>query len=143
MMDDSLRAAYLAARYLVAVDGDRITLEIGRPAPDLDKILIARSVESAAFVTAWNPHSTWHARDDNLVLGSRLATAVEQLGLAALPVTTTADDPRWVEHGLLILGIFEPRARRLGEQFAQNAIVMVDRGAAPRLIDLVSKDATW
>lgn len=138
MIDAALRHAYLTTRYDVAVGDSRITLEIGRPAPALDRLLIASSVAGAAFVTAWNPRSVWLSQADNLRRADALAAAVATLGLDALPVTTVVDDPRWIEQGLLILGISETQARRLGAQFAQNAIVIVTRGGVPELIELVS-----
>lgn len=141
MIDDALRDAYRAARYIVSVGDACITLEIDRPSSDLDLLLADRAVATAAFVTAWNPRRVWRQEAENRLRASDLATTVQSLGLNALPVTTTAEDPRWVEHGLLILGISETQARDLGEQFAQNAIVMMARGDAPRLIERVSRDA--
>lgn len=138
MIDESLRQAYLATDYILAVGAVSIRLNIGRDAPELDRLLTARSVDTAAFVTAWNPRSAWLPVAENLLLAARLAAAVEECGFQSLPVTTTADDPRWIEQGLFILGISEEAARRLGRDFDQNAIVMVNRGSPPRLIDLVS-----
>ena len=141
MIDDALRNAYRAARYVVSVGDSYITLEIDRPSPELDLLLAGCDVAAAAFVTAWNPGSVWFPEAENRLRANDLAAAVQNLGLKALPVTTTADDPRWVEQGLLILGISTTQARDLGEQFGQNAIVTVTRGDAPRLIERVSRDA--
>lgn len=140
MIDAALRRAYLATRYVVTDGENRAPIEIGVATPELDRLLAARSVATAAFVTAWNPRSDLLAPAENLRRASELTLAVQALGLDALPVATTAEDARWIEHGLLILGISQTRACSLGRRFGQNAIVMVSRGTAPRLIELVSPD---
>ncbi len=137
MIDEALRSAYLATRYVVTIGADRIELRIGRRAPELDHYLAGKSVATAAFVTAWNPRSERLSDEENCRRARNLAAAVAALNRQALPVVTAADDPSWVEHGLLILGVSESEARALGERFAQHAIVMVERGGTPRLIELV------
>ena len=141
MIDKALREAYLATRYVVTIGVDRVELRIGRPAPELDRYLVAGSIATAAFVTAWNPRSERLSEAENLLRSQELATTVAALGLQALPVVTAADDPQWIEHGLLILDISEAQARALGDRFGQNAIVMLERGGAPRLVELVSPGA--
>ncbi len=141
MIDAALRDAYLATGYVVTIGMDRIELRIGQPAPELDRHLAAGSIATAAFVTAWNPRSERLSEAENLLRGHDLATAVAALGLQALPVVTAADDPEWIEHGLLIFDTSEAQARALGDRFGQNAIVMLELGGAPQLIELVSPGA--
>jgi Protein of unknown function (DUF3293) len=141
MIDPILRDAYLATRYVVMLDGRELALKIGEPSPELDRIMTARAVTMAAFVTAWNPCSERLPVAENLARSEALAAAVRDTGLETLPVVAGADDPDWTEHGLLILGADATLASRLGRRFAQNAVVTVARGEAPQLVVLVSPDA--
>ena len=138
MIDPTLRRLYLDTRYRIAFGRQELTLKIGEASPELDDILGQWSVERAAIVTAWNPRSQWLPRDENLKRGSALLTLVREMGLETLPVVASLDDPYWTEHGLFILGADEALACELGRQFAQNAVVLVRRGEALRLQEIVS-----
>jgi uncharacterized protein len=122
--------AYQHAAYAL-VDGGAV-LRIGAHDPALDRLLDEHGVASAAFVTAANPRGvpTSHA-------ANRAAMAELEAALAYPFLASEGRDPggRWIaEPSVLVLGIPRAEAEALGRRFAQNAIVYVERGAAPELV---------
>ncbi len=54
----------------------------------------------------------------------------------ALPHSGVGDDPAWpAEEGLFIVDLDEAAARALAHAYGQNAIVWVERGSVPRLVE--------
>ncbi|HYT48130.1 MAG TPA: DUF3293 domain-containing protein, partial [Burkholderiales bacterium] len=98
-------------------------------------LLEAEGAATAAYITAANP------------LGERRSKARNALGVGALEDLIAASgyprlagegrDPegRWpAEPSLLVIGIYREHAAALGRLFGQNAIVFVEKGAAPELV---------
>lgn len=141
MIDDALRAAYRATRFVVTCEGDEIVLRVDQPNPALDALLAARGVTQGAIITAWNPRSQWSPPAENEARGRELAATVAKRGLASLPSIARGDEARWTEPGLLVLGIAPEDAAALGRDVEQNAVVTVTRGEPPRLVWCVSPDA--
>ena len=126
--------AYRNADYVVFAEPD-IVLRIGEPSPRLDALLEADGAATAAYLTAANP------------LGERRSSARNALGVGALDDLLAAAgyprlggegrDPegRWpAEPSVLVIGIYREHAAALGRLFGQNAIVFVEKGAAPELV---------
>ncbi len=129
-----LLAAYQDADYVVFGDPD-IVLRVGEPSPRLDALLEAEGAATAAYITAANP------------LGERRSKARNALGVAALEDLIAASgyprlagegrdsEGRWpAEPSVLVIGIYREHAAALGRLFGQNAIVFVEKGAAPELV---------
>ena len=71
-----LAAAYAAARYAVALDGDAIALHVGQPATDLEAYWpLARY----GFVTAWNPASVPQSDAANEAANAQLVARLDAL----------------------------------------------------------------
>ena len=110
-------AAYRASEYRVFAQPE-LVLRIGEP--------------SAAFLTAANPHSERRPAAENLAALERLAQDASAWRI--LRGEGRSADGRWREPSLLVLGIEREHARALGRRYGQNAIVFVERGAAPELV---------
>lgn len=128
---------YLLTEYRV----DRppqLTLRIGEVCDELKSIYTHRDIQSAAFITAFNPYGQSLTDEAN---DRRHAALEERVALAGHPTLVGAGhgrDPAWMpEKSLLILGITLESARDLGDALEQNAIVFVRQDAIPRLILLV------
>jgi len=129
-----LEAAYRSARYRVDAPEGRFELEIGAPAPALDRLLAAARSHRWVYLTAVNPASIRLEEEENRRRLSRLDAEIARRGWPAYP--GTAVDPRgsWPdEPSRLVLGPDEATARELARRFGQNAFVAGERGGAPRL----------
>ena len=93
-----------------------------------------------AFVTAWNPHSVSQPRDENDRRQAQLRRAVSRY--TVLPGEGIGPDGSWEpEESLMVLGISESEAVRLGREFGQLAIVAGKRGEPSRLVSCVTPHA--
>lgn len=131
LLSPELIAAYEQAEYAVF---DRFVLKIGRRSPALDALLEAHGATSAAFITAANPRGERRSEEDN-----RAALAELEASLAYPFYRGEGRDPdgKWpAEPSLLVLGIARGEAEALGRACRQNAIVFIEKGAAPELVML-------
>ena len=136
-MIDDLVAAYRGTRYAVfGPDGGTLAEAlIDRHVPEIDALLDAHGARSGVFVTAWNPRSEPTQDEVNADAHARMAMALAGDGLAALPHAGFGEDPSWrAEHGFFVLDLSEEKAVELAVAYAQNAIVVVERGGAARLV---------
>ena len=124
-------AAYRASEYRVSVQPE-LVLRIGEPSAALDALLEASAAAGAAFLTAANPHSEPRPAAENRAALERLAQDVSawQVRLGE----GRSADGRWREPSLLVIGIDREQAQALGRRYGQNAIVFIDKGAAPELV---------
>jgi hypothetical protein len=134
--DPNLTTAYLSARYSVEV-GPRRSLEIrcGERSAEVDRLLERHGFQHWAFVTACNPRSRRLDDDENAARMRRLRATLETAGHVILPGLGAARDGSWPEEqSLLVLGMPEAEAVRLGADFGQHAIVVGRRGEPARLV---------
>jgi putative PIN family toxin of toxin-antitoxin system len=121
--------AYENAVY--AVEGGPL-LRIGEKSAALERLLESRGVESAAFVTAANPRGEPRSHAAN---EAAMAALRATLRWPHLPGEGRDPEARWAaEPSALVLGIPREEAEALGRLLAQNAIVFVEKGAAPELV---------
>ena len=124
-----LISAYENALY--AVEGG-LVLRIGEKSAALELLLESRGVKSAAFVTAANPRGEPRSHAANV---AAMAALRESLQWPHLPGEGRDPEGRWVaEPSVLLLGIARADAEALGRRLEQNAIVFVEKGAAPELV---------
>ena len=91
---------------------------------------------SGAFVTGWNPRSRPASAAENEAAAAALTDEIRARGLRALPHLGVGDDPAWPpEEGWFVLDLDETAARTLAAAHEQNALVWVERGAPPRLVE--------
>ena len=94
-------------------------------------------VNSAAYITAWNPYGELLSKEENQARNKLLKN---ELNLRSLKfIDGFGQDPmgQWAgEDSFLVLGISLEASKKLGAQFEQNAIVWSDKDALPKLIHL-------
>ncbi|SAK40710.1 Nitrile hydratase beta subunit [Caballeronia glebae] len=126
--------AYHTATYRIEARPD-IDMKIGVANGAVASLLAAHGVESAVFVTAFNPFGHVLAPDENAARQRALIERVGQMGLRALPGAGFDPKEVWVaEASLLALGATRAAADALMTEFEQNAIVYVDRAGVPQLL---------
>jgi hypothetical protein len=92
-------------------------------------------VDSAGYLTAWNPLSKPQARAQNDAANAWLIAELERLGCRCLHGYGAGSDTAWEpEASVLALGLGLPQARELGKRYGQNAVVFAGADAVPQLV---------
>jgi hypothetical protein len=130
-LDEALRQKYLDTDYIVS-DDPPLLMRIGVQSDDLRVLLGSMGVESAAFITAWNPHSEQLTDDENDDRQGVLLTDIEKLRLNYLVGYSQRDDLQ--EYSYLVLGIDKDQATSMATRFEQNAYVWIGPAGIPELI---------
>lgn len=110
-------------------------LNIGKVSEELKFLFKQNNVFSAAFITAWNPYSKSLSEDENNSRNELLKRELITHSLKFLDGFGQDPAGEWAgEDSFLVLGIGLEAAKKLGNQFEQNAIVWLDEDAVPKLI---------
>ncbi len=130
MIEAHLASAYRNTTYRVFFPDEAVDIRIGEHQPRLDELL---GGQSWAFVSAENPGS--RQSGDNAERHGRL---VERLkGFECYSGLGIPDEGDWPpEKSLLVSGISEQEAIKIGREFGQNAILCGDRSTPARLVQL-------
>ena len=119
---------YLAAEYVVHMQGEDIVMKIGDLAP------AALGSHTWSLMTAQNPYSRPLCDRDNQALQQRLAQLLAVHNYRTLPATGRSTDGQWQEASLLVMNISRDLARTLGSRFRQNAVVFAEAGGPVELL---------
>lgn len=126
-----LLQAYLETGYIVS-DDPPLLLTIGEPSDDARILLASFGVQTAAFITAWNPGSQLLSEEENEERQLRLLDEIEKRRLNYLLGSGERAD--WREYSYFVLGIAHEDADQLARQFQQNAYVWLDEKGIPELV---------
>jgi hypothetical protein len=113
-----------------------LVLKIGEPSRRLDALLEHEGATTAAFVTAANPRSEKRSAAENAAALALLDQVIAAAGYPWRAGEGREPDGDWREPSRLVMGIYRKNAEALGRLFGQNAIVFVEKGAAPELLVL-------
>ncbi|WP_061167835.1 nitrile hydratase accessory protein [Caballeronia hypogeia] len=125
--------AYNVAIYRIAGQPD-IDMMVGVANDAVAAMLARHAVESAVFVTAFNPFSQELSPEENAERQRALMLRIEALGLRALPGEGMNAARTWIEASYLVLGATLEIADALMIEFGQNAVVHIGRDGLPRLL---------
>jgi len=129
-----LISAYELTNFHVQATPD-FTLNVGKFSEDLKNIFRQNSLGSATFITAWNPLSKQLSDEENRFRNDMLKKELITRSLNFLDGFGQDPAGKWAgENSFLVLGISLEAAKKLGDQFEQNAIVWSDSDAIPQLI---------
>lgn len=127
--------AYERTRFCVDDGARRVCFLAGSASAKLDALLRRHCQSTWAFITAWNPSSIPLSRAENDERQAELRRLLAEEGYATLSGEGIGEDPAWEpEESLLVMGIKEAAAVRLGRRFGQLAIVVGRRGSRSRLV---------
>lgn len=135
MSSRGLIEAYENADYFVFAE-PQFVLKIGEPSARLDALLEEEGATTAAFVTAANPRSEKKSAAENAAALALLDQVIAAAGYPWRAGEGREPDGSWREPSRLVIGIYRENAAALGRLFGQNAIVFVEKGAAPELVVL-------
>jgi hypothetical protein len=133
LISEQLLAAWMATEYRIFIGAETLVMRIDHRNADLGGLLDAAGVESAAFVTAWNPRSTVVSDEANGRAQEALIGKLETAGLGWWPGAGIDPASGHAEDSFLILGIGAEEAEALAGAFGQDAIVLVGRDCVPKL----------
>ena len=126
--------AYRATNFTV-LEPHSLTLRVGQYSAELAELFKEMDVSSAGYLTAWNPFSAEASNVDNASAQRQLFRQLSLEGfttLNAMGVDPCGDWPG--EESVFVPGISLDRAKLLGSEFGQNAIVWAGSDAVPQLI---------
>ena len=135
MIPEDLIEAYESADYVVFAEPE-LVLKIGEPSARLDALLQSEQSSTAAFVTAANPRSEKKSAAENAAALAVLDQVIAAAGYPWRAGEGREPDGSWREPSRLVIGIYRENAEALGRLFGQNAVVFVEKGAAPELLVL-------
>ena len=130
-LDTDLLQAYRETDYFVS-DDPPLMLNIDEQNDDARILLASFGVETAAFLTAWNPGSQKLSDDENDDRQTELLTEIELRRLNYL--VGYGEHADWREYSYLILGINQEDATALAHRFEQNAYLWLDTRGIPELV---------
>lgn len=128
--------AYRQAQYVVFGEPE-LLIRVGEPNADLDALLEGHNAQSAAFVTAANPEGEQLSAQENQAAAEALLKSEFLAGRAWFEGEGRDPEGRWpAEPSVLVIGLSRKDAEALGVVYGQNAIVFIEKGAAPELVML-------
>lgn len=117
------------------LEPQEFTLRVGHHSAELQALYIELGIMCAGYLTAWNPYSEEASEVDNENAQRQLLRKLSLEGfpvLKALGIDPSGDWPS--EESVFVPGISLDRAKLLGSEFGQNAIVWAGPDAVPQLI---------
>ena len=130
----NLIRAYQATNFIIKTQPE-FTLNVDTKSEKLMSLFMENRVDSAVFITAWNPYGELLSVEENQARNKLL---LNELNLRSLIfISGFGQDPlgQWVgEESFLVLNISLEASKKLGAQFEQNAVVWSDNDAIPKLI---------
>ena len=130
----NLIRAYQATNFIIKTQPE-FTLNVDTKSEKLMSLFMENRVDSAVFITAWNPYGELLSNEENQDRNNNLK---DELNLRSLKfINGFGQDPsgEWAgEDSFLVLAISLEASKKLGAQFEQNAIVWSDNNAIPKLI---------
>ena len=134
MIPESLRIAYLQARYRFGAGSDAIELHPGQHCVMLQRWMQDGGLRCAAVLTAFNPGSRPDSTAANLAAQRELRAAIGTGGLPFLEGQNLDPQGRWPpEDSLLIGNLALDDAREISRRFRQLAFLWSDDSAVPQL----------
>lgn len=130
----ALARIYRDTTYFVDHPDGGFGIRLGETCARLEALLAAHGAHCWAYVTAWNPRSQPLPDAVNAARHAELLACVRAVGHVYFPGRGKPDSGGWIaEESLLILGMDEDAARRLGARFGQNAVVVGSAGGRAEL----------
>lgn len=114
-------------------DDPPLVMHIGERNDALRTLFASFSVESGAFLTAWNPDGKQSTIDDNYDRQADLLSDIEVLRLNYFVGQGVHPVGDWQEDSYLVLGISQEEADDLGRRYAQVAYVWISNSGVPEL----------
>ena len=135
-ISSDLIKAYHATHFTV-LEPRRFTLRVQQKSSELVELYGEMGVSSAGYLTACNPYSAETSAEDNAAAQLSLIRRLEEEGYPTLEALGEDPAGKWPgEESVFVPGLGLEKAKALGTEFRQNAIVWAGDDAIPQLIPL-------
>ena len=112
-----------------------LTLRVDHHSAELAELFKEMGVSSAGYLTAWNPYSAETSAADNEAAQLSLIRSLSLEGYPTLKALGVDPAGEWPgEESVFVPGLDLERAKSLGVEFGQNAIVWAGSDAVPQLV---------
>ena len=126
--------AYEATDFRV-LEPQEFTLRVGQRSAELQSLYVDMGVTCAGYLTAWNPFSREATKLENEYAQRQLLRQLSLEGFPALNALGIDPSGDWPgEESVFVPGLSLDRAKLLGSEFGQNAIVWAGPDAVPQLV---------
>lgn len=126
--------AYRATHFKV-LEPRPITLRVDHHSAELAELFKEMGVSCAGYLTAWNPYSAATSAADNEAAQLSLIRSLSLEGYPTLKALGVDPAGKWPgEESVFVPGLDLERAKSLGDEFGQNAIVWAGPDAVPQLV---------
>ncbi len=133
MINEELLEKYQQTDYIID-DDPPLLVHIGEQNDGLRILFASFNVESAAFITAWNPGSKKLTLDENYDRQIDLLEDISSQRLNYFVGRGESQSGDWSEDNYLILGVTRDDAIELAQRYEQNAIVWIPVSGVPELV---------
>jgi len=134
-MTNLLIAAYQNTHYVVHDANGDFVLKVNQRSLALNNLYQKHGVNSAAFISAYNPYSQITSAESNAKAHAELCKILSNTSYIIYQGLGVDPTQKWEsEKSLLLMGISLSKACQLGVDVKQNAILFADEIAIPRLI---------
>jgi hypothetical protein len=135
-LDPELLEAYRCALYVVYGAPD-LVIRIGERNAALDALLDEDGADTAAYLSAANPHGALQDETANELACAALHQALADAGYTCFAGEGRDPAGHWpAEPSVLAVGISRREAMMMGRSYEQSAIVFIEHGNAPELVIL-------
>ncbi len=125
--------AYKTTSYVVE-SNPAFTLNVGKHSESLARLYAIENIQTACFITAYNPYSVLLTPPHNVARQADLLSDIASLKLKSIYGYGQGKDSDWIEPSVLILGISSDEGMKLAIKHEQNAFIWCDETATPRLV---------
>jgi len=126
--------AYRATNFTV-LEPRSFTLRVNYQSSELAELYKQLKISTAAYLTAWNPYSAETSAADNEAAQLSLIRSLSLGGYPTLKALGVNPAGKWPgEESVFVPGLDLERAKSLGVEFGQNAIVWAGSDAVPQLV---------
>lgn len=132
-ISQELITAYTSTSYVVESQ-PTFTLRVGNYSEELAILYAANGVNTACFITAYNPFSVLLTTPHNVARQAELLNDLAALKLKFVIGYGQSDDSDWREASVLVLGITHKESMKLAVKHEQNAFIWCDEHATPMLV---------
>ncbi len=111
------------------------TLRVGQRSAELQSLYVDLGVTCAAYLTAWNPYRYETSAAENALAQQSLIRSLSLDGYPTFQGLGVDPAEKWLgEASIFVPGLSLERAKSLGIDFGQNAIVWASDDAIPQLV---------
>ena len=134
MISEALLQKYRQTDY-INDDDPPLLVNIGEQNDGLRILFASFNVESAAFITAWNPRGRKLTLDENYDRQIELLEDISNQRLNYFVGRGESQTGDWSEDSYLVLGVSLTDAKEIANRHDQNAFVWIPVSGVPELIE--------